>query len=71
MVTALHKMDRILFSGKAQLMADYKANCITLGKEIQVIKGDEIRPGKADYTGRLCVIGAELKQDALAELFGL
>ena len=47
MVTALHKMDRILFSGKTQLMVDYKANCITLGKEIQVIKGDEIRPGKA------------------------
>ena len=47
MVTALHKMDRILFSGKTQLMADYKAHCVTLGKEIQVIKGDEIRPGKA------------------------
>jgi len=31
----------------------------------------EIREGKADYTGRLCVIGAELKEDKLAELFGL
>ena len=47
MVEALQKMDTILFSEKAQLMADYKANCITLGKEIQVIKGDGIRPGKA------------------------
>ena len=31
----------------------------------------DIRPGHPDYTGRLCVIGAELKEDALAELFGL
>ena len=30
-----------------------------------------IRPGHPDYTGRLCVIGAELKEDKLAELFGL
>lgn len=31
----------------------------------------EIRSGAADYTGRLCVIGAQLKEDALTELFGL
>lgn len=31
----------------------------------------EIRNGAADYTGRLCVIGSNLKEDALAELFGL
>ena len=31
----------------------------------------EVREGAADYTGRLCVIGAELKEDALKELFGL
>ncbi len=31
----------------------------------------EIRTGKADYTGRLCVIGAQLKEDKLAQLFGL
>ena len=31
----------------------------------------EIRGCKADYTGRICVIGAELKEDKLAELFGL
>ncbi|MGI6107713.1 MAG: CobW family GTP-binding protein [Lachnospiraceae bacterium] len=31
----------------------------------------EIRDGQPDYTGRLCVIGAGLKQDKLRELFGL
>ena len=31
----------------------------------------EVRVGAADYTGRLCVIGANLNEDKLAELFGL
>ena len=31
----------------------------------------EVRAGHPDYTGRLCVIGAELEEDKLAELFGL
>ena len=31
----------------------------------------EVRAGRPDYTGRLCVIGAELKEDKLARLFGL
>ena len=29
----------------------------------------EIREGKPDFTGRICVIGAKLKEDALKELF--
>ena len=31
----------------------------------------QIRFGAADYTGRLCVIGSQLKEDKLAALFGL
>ena len=31
----------------------------------------EVRYGAADYTGRLCVIGAQLKEHALHHLFGL
>ena len=31
----------------------------------------EVREGHPDYTGRLCVIGAELSEEKLAELFGL
>ena len=30
----------------------------------------EIRDGSAEYTGKICVIGSELKEDALKELFG-
>ena len=31
----------------------------------------EVRPGPADFTGRLCVIGADLDQQKLAQLFAL
>ena len=31
----------------------------------------EVRTGAPEYTGRICVIGAELNEDKLAELFGL
>ena len=59
MVEALWQMDRILFTEKQQLMADYKNNCITLGKDIQVIRGDRVIPGKAidlDEDGGLLVV---------------
>ncbi len=29
----------------------------------------EVRTGAPEYTGRICVIGAELNEDKLAELF--
>ena len=36
------------------------------------VPGDlEIRHGAADVTGRLCVIGSELKEDGLKTLFGV
>jgi len=36
------------------------------------VDGDyELRTGEADYTGRLVVIGAELKEDEIEKLFGL
>ena len=47
MVEALWKIDAVLLTEKAHIMDAYKANCITLGKEIQVIRGDSVRPGKA------------------------
>ena len=31
----------------------------------------QVRFGAADYTGRLCVIGSQLKEDGLSQLFGL
>ena len=40
--------------------------------EFDLVPGEfEIRDGAADYTGKLCVIGSQLKEDKLAELFGI
>ena len=40
--------------------------------EFDMVPGEfEIREGAADYTGRLCVIGSELKEEELPALFGL
>jgi len=58
MVEALWEMDTLLFSQKTRLMAEYKENCITLGKDIQVIRQDAVRSGKAidlDEDGGLLV----------------
>ena len=47
---------------------------LTCGKWIHFdyVPGEvDVRYGSADYTGRLCVIGAGIKEDALRELFGI
>ena len=31
----------------------------------------EVRAGAPEYTGRICVIGAEINEEKLSELFGL
>ena len=41
-------------------------------QEFDLVPGEyEIRQGSPDYTGKLCVIGSKLKEDKVAELFGL
>ena len=58
MVEALWKTDRVLLREKSRLMASYQESCITLGQDIQVIRGDVVRPGKAiglDADGGLIV----------------
>ncbi len=47
MTEELSYMSNQLFTAKSQIMSDYKSNCITLGKEIQVLRSGSIRPGKA------------------------
>ena len=40
--------------------------------EFDLVPGEyEIRESSAEYTGKLCVIGSELKEDKVAELFGI
>ena len=58
MVDALWNMSGILFTEKAAIMARYKANCITLGKDVQVLRAGTVLQGKSidlDEDGGLLV----------------
>lgn len=47
MLDALYRMDGELFSRKDAIMAGYRRDCITIGQEISIIKGDCVRHGLA------------------------
>lgn len=58
MMDALWRMDRDLLTNKAQTMGRYRRDCITLGREISLVRGDEVRHGTAldiDEDGGLVV----------------
>lgn len=58
MINALMQMDRHLLVDKAQIMARYTADCITLGQDIYLLQGDKKTPCKAlslDADGGLIV----------------
>ncbi len=77
-VYAQTEIDRILTAlDSGEYGAILRAKGIVNGADGAWIEFDyvpeehEIRAGHPDYTGRLCVIGSNLKEDKLAELFGL
>lgn len=41
LVARLREMDELLLSARAQWMAEYAANCVTLGKPVQLVRADE------------------------------
>lgn len=58
LLTELEGMDRILLSGKEEILEQYSRHCITLGKEISVVGGGTVRRGYAqglDKNGALIV----------------
>ena len=58
MMDALYRMDQALLTGKAHTLSRYRKDCITLGKEVSLVRGDEIRHGTAldiDCDGALIV----------------
>lgn len=58
MMEAFHRMDRQLLTGKESMLERYRENCITLNREISLVRGDEIRHGYAlsvDDQGALVV----------------
>ena len=58
MMDALHEMVCQLLSGKDGLLARYRKDCVTVGQDISLLRGEEIRHGKAldvDENGELVV----------------
>ena len=58
MMDALYRMDAYLLTSKAQILRQYRADCITLGQEVSLVRGEEIRHGTAldiDDDGALLV----------------
>lgn len=58
MIGALQKMDAQLLTRKDTIMAAYRADCITLGQKVSVVRGDTVEYGTAlevDDAGALVV----------------
>ena len=58
MMDALHTMSRDLLTEKNTMLSRYRADCITVGQDISLVRGDEIRHGHAldvDEAGALIV----------------
>lgn len=58
MMEALWKMDALLLTGKDAMLEQYRKNCITIGQDISLLRGENVRHGKAldiDDSGALIV----------------
>ena len=58
MLEALHVMDNRLLTRKEDILCDYRRDCMTLGQDVVLVRGDEKRYGKAldiDPEGALIV----------------
>ena len=58
MILALEKMDRALLTSPEAMLERYRADCITLGQDVSIVRGDEIRHARAldiDAEGGLIV----------------
>ena len=58
MMDALYRLDQSLLSEKEAMLHTYRRDCITLGKEVSLVRGEDIRHGTAldiDDDGALIV----------------
>ena len=58
MLEALYRMDACLLTQKSAILDAYRKDCVTIGREISVVRGDSVRHGKAlsvDDEGALVV----------------
>ena len=68
MLEALAQMDAHLLTGKEAILDAYRMDCITLGKEISILRGDDVRHGTAlsvDDEGALVVVYPDGTQETV------
>ncbi len=69
MILALSRMNDCLIAEKSRIMAQYRRDCITLNREISLVRGDEIRHGTAvdiDEDGALIVAFSSGTREAVS-----
>lgn len=68
LIRSLHSMRRDLFTEKKGIMEDFRHRCITIGQEISVLRGEDVRHGKAvdvDNDGSLVVTFSDGHQETV------
>ena len=68
LIRSLHSMRRDLFTEKNGIMEDFRHRCITIGQEISVLRGEDVRHGKAvdvDNDGGLVVTFSDGHQETV------
>ena len=68
MMEALWEMDQNLLTGRESTLARYRGDCVTVGQEISLVRGEEIRHGKAldvDPSGALVVAFSDGHREAV------
>ena len=68
MAAALYRMNEHLLTDREAILRQYRADCITIGQEISLVRGDEVRYGKAvdvDNLGALIVDFRDDHQEAV------
>lgn len=69
LIETLYQMNASLLRSKADMMARFKGRCVTIGKEISILRGDQVRHGKAldiDPDGALVVQLPDGSQEVIA-----
>lgn len=69
LVRAAARLDETLLEGKSQWLGLYRRDCVTIGREIAVIRGEETRRGRAldvDENGGLMVRYADGTEELVA-----
>ena len=69
LIEALYRMDETLLTGKEAMLDRYRRDCITLGKDISILRADEVRYGRAvsvDDDGALVVRFADGHTEAVS-----